>query len=150
MPTFITSRVSTNASRTFIIGDVIRYFGQMIYDGNPFFQMLFILYRSFPPPCLWELMDNTTSPQLEKSYSTITASVIFYQIASCPSYQHTTLYVEFQQPIVELLPGSATNSINDTLSTDLGPVYVSCEYLQTFQSLVSQIRSELVAPKWII
>lgn len=139
--------VSTDAPDKLIIGDVITYFSIIGYFGNLFFQIQFTLYRIFQPLNLSELMYNTTSPQLEKSNSTVSATVMFYQIASCPSYQHTRLIVEFQQPIVDLLPGSATNNINESFSIDIDPVSVSCEYLQTFQSLVSQSRSELVAPK---
>lgn len=123
----------------------------MGYFGNPFFQMEFTIYRFFPPLNLSELIDNTTSPQLEMglSNSTVTATVKFYQIASCLYNQQIRSIIQFQQPIVDLLPGSATNEINVTFLIHFEPVPVLCEYLQTmsFQSLVSHTWSDLVTNK---
>lgn len=138
---YIVGPVSTGAPDNLIIGDVITYYSKMGYFGNPFFQMEFTIYRFFPPLNLSELIDNTTSPQLEMglSNSTVTATVKFYQIASCLYNQQIRSIIQFQQPIVDLLPGSATNEINVTFLIHFEPVPVLCEYLQTmsFQSLVS-------------
>ena len=123
----------------------------MSYFGNPFFQMEFTIYRYFPSLNLSELIDNTTSPQLEMglSNSTVTATVKFYQIASCLSNQQIRLIIQFQQPIVDILPGSASNEINEAFLIHFEQVPVLCEYLQTmsFQSLVSHTWSDLVTNK---
>ena len=103
----------------------------MVYTGNPFFQMLFTLCRYSLLPYSLEYMYNTTSPQLEKTNSTITATVNFYQIASCLSDERICSAVYFQQPIVDLLPGSATNAIDASHWTEFAAVTASCEYLQT-------------------
>ena len=122
-------RAHTNASGTLIIGDVITFFSQMVYTGNPFFEMLFVLYRYIRLPPSNEQMDNTTSPQLEKTNSTITATVNFYQIASCLSYEEISTAVFFRPHIVDLLPGSATNDIKNGHNIVFVPVNVLCEYL---------------------
>ena len=125
-------RAYTNASGTLIIGDVITFTLQMVYTGNPFFQMLFVLNRFIPElSSFWEEISNSTSPLLEKTNSTITATVNFYQIASCLSFRPINSIVSFRQPIVDLLPGSATNDINHSHGNVFPPVNVSCEYLQT-------------------
>ena len=118
-------RTRNNASGTLIIGDVITYFCQLVYLGNPYFQMLFYLNRFSG-----ELLDNTTSPQLEKSNSTITATVNFYHIASCLSYATIECFAYVTQPIIgSLLPNSATNAIAyGGITAGYFPATVQCEY----------------------
>lgn len=116
---------STDPSDDLNIGDVIRYSCKLVYHENPFFLPIFYLQRYWP----LEDIDNTRSPQLEKSNSLITATAIFYQTASCLSFLNMQCVLMFGQPVGNLPPGSATNSPDNVAISGLPSVEVSCEYL---------------------